>query len=65
MVHGDVFRHPTQLALFSALLGTGSQLAVIAAGVLLFAIAGTLVWVLVTKWVDDGGWREALLIAPI
>lgn len=32
---------------------------------LLFAIAGTLVWVLVTKWVDDGGWREALLIAPL
>ncbi|GMH99463.1 hypothetical protein TrLO_g5852 [Triparma laevis f. longispina] len=39
-VHGDVFRPPQYLMVFSALLGTGWQLIVIVAGVILFAIAG-------------------------
>jgi len=39
-VHGDVFRPPHYLMVFSALLGTGWQLMVIVTGVILFAIAG-------------------------
>lgn len=39
-VHGDVFRAPEQLILFSALLGTGWQLVVLVLGVILYAIAG-------------------------
>eukprot|EP00639_Heterosigma_akashiwo_P013900 CAMPEP_0206363132 /NCGR_PEP_ID=MMETSP0294-20121207/1405_1 /ASSEMBLY_ACC=CAM_ASM_000327 /TAXON_ID=39354 /ORGANISM="Heterosigma akashiwo, Strain CCMP2393" /LENGTH=521 /DNA_ID=CAMNT_0053808409 /DNA_START=198 /DNA_END=1761 /DNA_ORIENTATION=- len=41
-VHGDVFRAPRHLALFAALVGTGWQLAALAAGVVLFALAGPL-----------------------
>jgi transmembrane 9 superfamily protein 3 len=39
-VHGDVFRPPTYLCLFSAFLGAGCQLLVVAIGCILFAIAG-------------------------
>lgn len=41
-VHGDVFRAPKHLMLFSALFGTGCQLAVLVLVVILFAIAGPL-----------------------
>ena len=41
-VHGDVFRAPKHLMLFSALFGTGCQLAVLVLVVVLFAIAGPL-----------------------
>lgn len=39
-VHGDVFRPPHYLMVFSALISTGWQLVVIVTGVILFAIAG-------------------------
>jgi transmembrane 9 superfamily protein 3 len=39
-IHGDVFRAPDHLVLFSALLGTGWQLAILVLGVVLYAIAG-------------------------
>ena len=39
-VHGDVFRPPHYLMIFSAMIGTGWQLIVIVTGVILFAIAG-------------------------
>jgi len=41
-VHGDVFRPPAQLTLFCALVGTGSQLAVMVFSMILFATATTL-----------------------
>ena len=41
-VHGDVFRAPTLLPLFSALIGTGWQLVVLTLGVILFAVLGPL-----------------------
>jgi transmembrane 9 superfamily protein 3 len=37
-IHGDVFRAPAKLTLFSALLGTGSQLAILFAASILFSI---------------------------
>jgi transmembrane 9 superfamily protein 3 len=39
-VHGDVFRAPSYLPLFAALLGTGWQLVVLTLGVILFAVLG-------------------------
>lgn len=39
-VHGDVFRAPSLLPLFAAILGTGWQLIVLTLGVILFAVAG-------------------------
>jgi transmembrane 9 superfamily member 3 len=39
-VHGDVFRAPSQLTLFTALWGTGWQLIVLFLGVILYAMAG-------------------------
>ena len=39
-VHGDVFRAPTILPLFSALMGTGWQLVVLTFGVIFFAVLG-------------------------
>lgn len=39
-VHGDVFRAPFMLPIFSAILGTGWQLIVLTLGVVLFAVAG-------------------------
>ncbi|XP_075477935.1 transmembrane 9 superfamily member 1-like [Primulina tabacum] len=42
LVHGDVFRTPISLALLSALVGTGSQLAMLVLLVILFAIVGML-----------------------
>jgi transmembrane 9 superfamily protein 3 len=39
-VHGDVFRAPEQLILFSAMLGTGFQLVLLVLGVILYAVAG-------------------------
>lgn len=39
-VHGDVFRAPMYLPLFSAIIGTGSQLVVLTFGVIFFAILG-------------------------
>ena len=39
-VHGDVFRAPAFLTMFSAILGTGWQLIVLTFGVILFAVAG-------------------------
>lgn len=41
-VHGDVFRPPTHALLFSALVGTGHQVAVVVLCVILFAIMGEL-----------------------
>lgn len=41
-VHGDVFRAPKHLMLFSALHGTGCQVTVLVFAVILFAIAGPL-----------------------
>ena len=42
LVHGDVFRPPPNLALLSALLGTGVQLALLVLFVILITIAGSL-----------------------
>lgn len=39
-VHGDVFRAPEGLVLFSALMGSGWQLVVLVLGVILYAMAG-------------------------
>lgn len=39
-VHGDVFRAPTLLPLFAALVGTGSQLVMLTFGVIFFAVLG-------------------------
>lgn len=41
-VHGDVFRSPSMLPLFSALMGTGWQLVVLTLGVIVFAVLGPL-----------------------
>jgi transmembrane 9 superfamily member 3 len=41
-VHGDVFRAPHLLPLFSALVGTGWQLVILTLGVILFAVLGPL-----------------------
>ncbi|CAN0599412.1 unnamed protein product, partial [Laminaria digitata] len=41
-VHGDVFRAPKHLMVFSAFFGTGCQLSVLVVVVVLFAIAGPL-----------------------
>ena len=41
-VHGDVFRSPSYLPLFCALVGTGSQLATMVGGLILFATVTTL-----------------------
>ena len=41
-VHGDVFRPPAPLALFCALVGTGSQLATMSFAMILFATATNL-----------------------
>eukprot|EP01114_Cavostelium_apophysatum_P019508 TRINITY_DN630_c0_g1_i1.p1 TRINITY_DN630_c0_g1~~TRINITY_DN630_c0_g1_i1.p1 ORF type:complete len:594 (-),score=172.03 TRINITY_DN630_c0_g1_i1:78-1859(-) len=40
-VHGDVFRPPAHLILFSALVGTGHQLAVLVLAVVAFSFVGT------------------------
>uniref|UniRef100_A0A2P2MEG6 Transmembrane 9 superfamily member n=1 Tax=Rhizophora mucronata TaxID=61149 RepID=A0A2P2MEG6_RHIMU len=42
LVHGDVFRPPRNLALISAVVGTGAQLALLVLLVILLAIVGTL-----------------------
>ncbi|KAJ0442956.1 putative nonaspanin (TM9SF) [Helianthus annuus] len=42
LVHGDVFRPPRNLALLSAVVGTGAQLALLILLVILFAIVATL-----------------------
>ncbi|GMJ06852.1 transmembrane nine 1, endomembrane protein 12 [Hibiscus trionum] len=42
LVHGDVFRPPRNLALLSAVVGTGAQLAMLVLLVILLAIVGTL-----------------------
>lgn len=42
LVHGDVFRPPRYLALLSAVVGTGAQLALLVLLVILFAIVGML-----------------------
>ena len=39
-VHGDVFRAPENLVLYSAMLGTGWQLLALVLGVILYAMAG-------------------------
>jgi transmembrane 9 superfamily protein 3 len=41
-VHGDVFRAPESLVLFSAMLGTGGQLLLLVLAVILYAMAGPL-----------------------
>jgi transmembrane 9 superfamily protein 3 len=41
-VHGDVFRAPSLLPLFAAILGTGWQLVVLTVSVILFAVLGPL-----------------------
>ncbi|EPS65883.1 hypothetical protein M569_08888, partial [Genlisea aurea] len=42
LVHGDVFRSPTNLALLSAVIGTGSQLATLVLLVIITAMVGML-----------------------
>ncbi|KAK9004495.1 hypothetical protein V6N11_041966 [Hibiscus sabdariffa] len=42
LVHGDVFRPPSNLALLSAVVGTGAQLVLLVLLVILLAIVGTL-----------------------
>lgn len=42
LVHGDVFRPPRYLALLTAVIGTGAQLATLVLLVILLAIFGTL-----------------------
>lgn len=42
-VHGDVFRAPSNLILFTALWGTGWQLITLFFGVILYAMAGKLI----------------------
>lgn len=42
-VHGDVFRAPENLVLFSSMIGTGWQLLALVLGVILYAMAGTIV----------------------
>jgi len=39
-VHGDIFRAPSLLPLFAALVGTGSQIVVLTFGVIFFAVLG-------------------------
>lgn len=39
-VHGDVFRAPSLLPLFAALIGTGSQLVILTLGVVIFCVLG-------------------------
>lgn len=39
-IHGDVFRAPQKLVIFSAIIGTGWQLALLVLGVILYAMAG-------------------------
>jgi len=39
-VHGDVFRAPSLLPLFAALVGTGAQLVILTFGVIFFAVLG-------------------------
>lgn len=41
-VHGDVFRAPSMLVLYSAMIGTGWQLVVLVVGTILYAMAGKL-----------------------
>eukprot|EP00529_Nitzschia_sp_RCC80_P017022 CAMPEP_0113459044 /NCGR_PEP_ID=MMETSP0014_2-20120614/10241_1 /TAXON_ID=2857 /ORGANISM="Nitzschia sp." /LENGTH=652 /DNA_ID=CAMNT_0000350599 /DNA_START=23 /DNA_END=1981 /DNA_ORIENTATION=- /assembly_acc=CAM_ASM_000159 len=41
-VHGDVFRAPSLLPLFAALMGTGWQLVILTLGIILFAVLGPL-----------------------
>ncbi|KAI8330931.1 Endomembrane protein 70-domain-containing protein [Blakeslea trispora] len=41
-VHGDVFRQPPRLMMMSALMGTGSQLVILAGVVILYTILGDL-----------------------
>jgi transmembrane 9 superfamily protein 3 len=41
-VHGDVFRAPTLLPLFAALMGTGWQLVILTLGIIIFAVLGPL-----------------------
>lgn len=40
-IHGDVFRAPPHLLLFSALVGTGHQLSLLVFSVIMFSIIGT------------------------
>ena len=40
-VHGDVFRAPESLVLFSSMLGTGWQLLLLVLAVIMYAMAGT------------------------
>eukprot|EP01113_Clastostelium_recurvatum_P019899 TRINITY_DN2359_c0_g1_i3.p1 TRINITY_DN2359_c0_g1~~TRINITY_DN2359_c0_g1_i3.p1 ORF type:complete len:615 (-),score=146.56 TRINITY_DN2359_c0_g1_i3:60-1820(-) len=40
-VHGDVFRAPSHLLLFSSLIGTGHQLALLVLSLIIFSILGT------------------------
>jgi transmembrane 9 superfamily protein 3 len=40
-VHGDVFRAPDSLVVFTALYGTGWQLLILVLGVIIYAMAGT------------------------
>lgn len=42
LVHGDVFRPPRYLALLTAVIGTGAQMATLILLVILLAIFGTL-----------------------
>ena len=42
LVHGDVFRSPRNLVLFSAVVGTGAQLAMLVLLVIILAIIGML-----------------------
>lgn len=61
LVHGDVFRPPPNLALLSALLGTGVQLALLVLFVILITIAGS-PWEQPYQSVLSVVWHIALII---
>jgi transmembrane 9 superfamily protein 3 len=50
-VHGDVFRAPNHLVLFSAMIGTGWQLLVLILGVIFYAMLGTSICLCVRLYV--------------
>jgi transmembrane 9 superfamily protein 3 len=54
-VHGDVFRRPQNLVLYSAVVGTGTQLVLLSAMVILAALAGSL-------YIDRGAVTKSVVL---
>jgi hypothetical protein len=55
-VHGDVFRKPVHVEIYAALLGSGTQLLLLALAVIFAALAGSL-------YVDRGAVSKAVVVA--